>query len=120
MKHLKRINEDFEHKPMLNDMRFVTDKQEIIKTCYDHVIKNFDLPEMFDEEILEWVDDDWEEEYESEYDHYMDFGHGEAEDVIRETIVNSCETDLGIKLNLDESEELCELLNDETGINLNV
>lgn len=36
---------------------------------------------LLDEEILNWVDSDWEEEYESEYDWYIDHNNGEAEEV---------------------------------------
>lgn len=38
--------------------------------------------EMFDEEVLEWVDKDWEDDYESEYDWYVDHNNGEAQDTI--------------------------------------
>lgn len=41
------------------------------------------VAEMLDEEILNWVDSEWEAEgYDSEYDWYSDYGNGEAEDVI--------------------------------------
>jgi hypothetical protein len=46
------------------------------------------VDELFDEEVVggNWVDDDWEDEYESEYDWYVDHNNGEAEDVIIDLI----------------------------------
>lgn len=44
--------------------------------------------QMFDEEILEWVDNNWEDDYESEYDWYIDHNNGEAQDVIIDQIVS--------------------------------
>lgn len=36
----------------------------------------------YDLEIMEWVDPDWEEDYDSEYDWYIDHNNGEAQDVV--------------------------------------
>lgn len=44
--------------------------------------------QMLDEEILEWVDDDWSDDYESEYDWYVDHNNDEAEDVVIGQIIN--------------------------------
>ena len=44
--------------------------------------------EMFDEEILNWVKEDWNEDYETEYDWYIDFRNGEAEDEVISNITN--------------------------------
>lgn len=42
---------------------------------------------LLDDEIQSWVDSDWEEDgYDSEYDWYVNFGHGEAEDAVRDQI----------------------------------
>lgn len=49
---------------------------------------DMDVAKMFDEELLEWVDPHWEDEYESEYDWYMDHNNGEAQDVVIEHIIN--------------------------------
>jgi hypothetical protein len=43
---------------------------------------------MFDNEILEWVDDDWQEDYESEYDWYIDHNNGEAQDAVIHVIMS--------------------------------
>lgn len=44
--------------------------------------------EMYDEEILEWVDPDWEDDYESAYDWYIDHNNGEAQDVVIGSMIN--------------------------------
>lgn len=48
-----------------------------------------DICESFDEEIMNWIDRDQmeDEEYESEYDYYTDYGRGEAESVVFEEIL---------------------------------
>ena len=51
----------------------------------NYLNQNFDeqkVAEMLDEEIINWVDADWEEDYESEYDWYIDHNNNEAEDEI--------------------------------------
>lgn len=51
----------------------------------NYLNQNFDeqkVSEMLDEEIINWVDADWEEDYESEYDWYIDHNNNEAEDEI--------------------------------------
>ncbi len=46
------------------------------------------VTEMYDEEILEWVDDDWQDDYESEYDWYIDHNNGEAQDSIVDQVIS--------------------------------
>lgn len=47
------------------------------------------VTDLLDEEILEWVDENWEEDgFESEYDWYMEYRNGEAETVVLEGIMN--------------------------------
>ena len=51
----------------------------------DYLEKNYGemkVAEMLDEEIHNWVESDWEDNYESEYDWYLDHNNNEAEDVI--------------------------------------
>lgn len=51
----------------------------------NYLKQNFDerkVAEMLDEEIMNWVDADWEEDYDSEYDWYVDHNNNEAEDEI--------------------------------------
>jgi hypothetical protein len=47
------------------------------------------IAKAIDEEILEWVDDEWSDEYDSEYEWYIDHNAGEAENVVVTTMVNS-------------------------------
>lgn len=51
----------------------------------NYLRQNFDeqkVAEMLDEEIINWIDADWEDDYESEYDWYVDHNNNEAEDEI--------------------------------------
>ena len=43
---------------------------------------------MFDDEFLNWVDSDWEDDYDSEYDWYIDHNNGEAQDAVIHVIMN--------------------------------
>jgi len=57
----------------------------------NYLRQNFDeqkVAEMLDEEIMNWVDADWKEDYESEYDWYIDHNNNEAEDEIVNQIKN--------------------------------
>ena len=92
--------------------------EEVVDTCFDYIINSgeIDIYELFDNEILEWTEDDWQEDWESEYDHYIDIGNGEAEDVIFSKIVSDCEIFFNIKLNENELDMLREKIKDETGI----
>ena len=54
-----------------------------------------DVCDMFDLEVLEWVAEDWSEEYESEYDWYIDHNNGEAEDVVVEQLISWYEKEYG-------------------------
>ena len=53
---------------LLNYLRQNFDKQKVV--------------EMLDEEILNWIDADWEDDYKSEYDWYLDHNNNEAEDEV--------------------------------------
>jgi hypothetical protein len=43
---------------------------------------------MFDDEFLNWVDSDWEDDYDSEYDWYIDHNNGEAQDAVIHVIMS--------------------------------
>lgn len=49
--------------------------------------------DMVDNEILEWVDPDWSEDYESEYDWYVDHNNSEAENVVIDNLIKAIEND---------------------------
>ena len=55
---------------------------------------DLEICELFDDEMLEWVDSDWEEEYDSEYDWYIDHNNKEAEDVIFKRIIEEIHPNL--------------------------
>lgn len=40
------------------------------------------VDDLFDDEVLNWVDEDWEEDYDSEYDWYVDHNNREAQEVV--------------------------------------
>lgn len=41
-----------------------------------------------DEEIFNWINDGWEEDYDSEYEWYTEHNNGEAEEVVIDEIIN--------------------------------
>ena len=75
-----------------------------------------DVAEMLDNEILEWVDPDWEDESESEYDWYMEHNNGEAEDVVIEHIINWYRKEYDKKLSGDDCIELFDEIKSHYGI----
>lgn len=96
MKYLRKYNENNESD---FDLDFAMSK---IKEKYSEE----EVAEMFDQELLEWVDPDWEEDYESEYDWYIDHNNGEAQDVVIENIINWYKKEYNKKLSIDEHSEL--------------
>jgi hypothetical protein len=73
------------------------------------------VEEMLDEEINggNWIDTDQmeEEEYESEYDYYMDYGNGEAESAVRTEIINDLKSQFTLTFNpYDDSTDLSSFL----------
>ena len=63
-----------------------------------------------DNEILQWLDEDWNDEFESGYDWYGEYGNGEAEDVVRKDIVNNILTKSGLIIDTDV--DLYEIVNE--------
>lgn len=69
---------------------------EYIKEKYtEHMIA-----EMLDDEILNWVDLDWDEDedysYDNEFDWYFDNNNSEAEDALTERLIEEACSDLDI------------------------
>jgi hypothetical protein len=95
MKYLKKYNENSEE----FDVTFAMSK---IKEKYSEQ----EVAEMFDEEILNWVDPNWEEDYESEYDWYIYHNNDEAQDVVIEQIINWYKKEYNKELSTDEYSEL--------------
>ena len=106
MKYLRKFNEseksDF-------DITFSMSK---IKEKYSEE----EVVEMFDNEILEWVDPDWKDEYDSEYDWYQDHNNGEAQDVVIEQIINWYKKEYNKELSIDEYSELFDKIKSHYGI----
>jgi hypothetical protein len=79
-----------------------------------------DIVELFDEEIMSgnWIDSDQieDEEYESEYDYYTDYGRGEAESAVFDDILKKYDLDYDDFVD-GEFEELQSLLSDYSGVN---
>jgi hypothetical protein len=92
MKYLRKFNESEEND---FDITFAMSK---IKEKYSKE----EVAEMFDNEILEWVDPDWKKDYESEYEWYIDHNNGEAQDVVIESIINWYKKEYGKELSIDE------------------
>lgn len=69
--------------------------------------------EMFDEEILEWVDSDWQDDYESEYDWYVDHNNEEAQDSVITQIINWYKKEFNKTLSIDEHSELFDAIKSE-------
>lgn len=72
--------------------------------------------QMVDEEIAsgDWIDEDWNDEHETEYDWYQDFGRGEAENSIRTQIIDELIKKIGFtykSYNEEVGEEIYETIN---------
>jgi broad-specificity NMP kinase len=81
-----------------------------MKQIKDYLEKNYSdekIAELLDDEIINWVDPDWEDEYDSEYDWYVDHNNKEAEDSVIEGIIYSIKNDLNIEF---DEQELIELI----------
>ena len=72
---------------------------------------------MYDEELTGggWLDDGWEDEYESEIDAYQEQGRGEVEDAVIDQIIQSVDDGT---LSTDDTLELRQQIADEYNLNL--
>ena len=68
---------------------------------------------MFDEEVLGWVDSDWQDDYESEYDWYVDHNNGEAQDSVISQIIRWFETTYNQSLLSDDIVALTDAIKEE-------
>lgn len=98
MKHLRKFNES------TFDTDFIIAK---IKEEFSEQ----KVAEMLDEEILEWTDEDWSDEHDSEYDWYIDHNNGEAQDVIIDQMINWYERNHN-NLTIDKEIELSQVIKD--------
>lgn len=70
----------------------------------------------YDLEIMEWVDPDWEEDYESEYDWYIDHNNGEAQDVVIGEMISWYKRTYDKDMSDDDYSELFDEIKSEYGL----
>jgi hypothetical protein len=95
MRHIKKFNEN---KEVYN-----------LKYALDKIVEKFpesDVAEMVDMEIVNYVESDWSDYYETEYDWYQDHGNGEAEDVVIYNIIGWFKNTYNVELTQEQSSEL--------------
>lgn len=66
----------------------------------------------FNQEILKWVDPNWKDNYDSEYDWYMDNNNGEAQDVVIDEIIDWYQSEHG-SISVDEQIKLKKKIQEE-------
>lgn len=106
MKHLKKFNEN--QKTLIS----FEDAKSWIKDNYSEDRVN----SMFDDEILNWVDREQMEDegFESEYDWYIDYGRGEAEQEIIDSILNDLRNNFELEFDIfSDDTDIFEFLKNE-------
>lgn len=76
MRYLRKYNENL-----------VFDVEHAMVKIKEHFSKE-KVQEMFNDELLQWVDDDWKKEHKSELDWYTKNNNGEAQDIVISQIVD--------------------------------
>jgi hypothetical protein len=76
-----------------------------------------EIHSMIDEQMMDYIDEDWSEdgEYESEYEWYLEHGRNAAEYDILQQIINSVSTG---DISIDDNSEIFNQIADEYGINI--
>lgn len=70
--------------------------------------------EMYDEELLNWVDSSWEEDgYDCEYDWYIDHNNGEAQDIVYDQIIDWYKKEFDENLSIDNQLELLDKIKEK-------
>lgn len=106
MKFIKKFNENVETEFDL-DLAITKIKEQFSD---EEVISNYD------EEILNWVEEDWADDYDSEYDWYIDHNNGEAQDVVVSDIISWYKGEFSKELSLDEYSDLYDAIKSEYGL----
>ena len=106
MKFIKKFNENVESEFDL-DLAITKIKEQFSD---EEVISNYD------EEILNWVEEDWADDYDSEYDWYIDHNNGEAQDVVVSDIISWYKKEFNKELSLDEYSDLYDAIKSEYGL----
>lgn len=107
MKYIKGFNENVESEFDL-DLAITKIKEHFSE---EEVISNYD------EEILNWMEEDWADDYDSEYEWYVDHNNGEAQDVIISDIINWYKKEFNKELNIDDYSELHDAIKTEYNLN---
>jgi len=114
MKHIRKFNESSEDKKKIS----FDEAKEWLKENYT----DLSVAEMIDDEIFSgnWIDyDQMEDEgYESEYDYYVDYGHGEAESAVIERIINDLKSNFELDFDtIGDDTNIYDFLRTEFDIN---
>jgi len=64
------------------------------------------IAEMVDERIYDYIDNDWEDEFDSEFDAYQEQGRGEAESDVIDMLMGEIENNFKVKLSTNEHVKL--------------
>jgi hypothetical protein len=107
MKYIKGFNENVESGFDL-DLAITKIKEHFSE---EEVISNYD------EEILNWIEEDWADDYDSEYEWYIDHNNGEAQDVIISDIINWYKKEFSKELSIDDYSELHDAIKLEFNLN---
>lgn len=105
----------------MNDNKKKLNDDEVVEIA-EKILENYsilNITQSVDEQMLEYVDDDWENDgdYESEYDWYQDFGRNEAENDVIIELVNEYQRDNKIEFDIDSFIDIGKYIADKAGIN---
>lgn len=94
-------------------------KEEIAEIGDEILSIHTDIVSNVDDAILDYVDDDWKDdgEYENEYDWYCDYGRGEAEDDVINSIIYKYEENNNIRYEIDTFINIGKYIAEKVGIN---
>jgi len=87
----------------------------------ERMLENYsviDICDSVDEQMLEYIDDDWEEDgFATEWEWYCEYGRGEAESDIINGIINEYQKDYSGKFDIDSYIAIGKYIADKAGIN---
>lgn len=77
--------------------------RNIVELCFNYLTEKYsedDITQIYDEEIINWVDYDQmnDENIEDEYEYYNEFGRGEAEDTIISNLIQEAKSKLELPI----------------------
>jgi hypothetical protein len=104
MKYLRKYNENESSSEFDLDFAMAKIREHFSE---DKVIN------MFDNEVMEWIDSDWADDYDNEYDWYVDHNNGEAQDVVIDSLLNWFKKEYNKKLNIDQHCDLHDAIKEE-------